>query len=120
MATPSLHQELILQHYRKSKRRGRMDAPDVERALTNPVCGDEVTVQLRLDGDRIAEVRFHGHGCTISQAAASMMAQQIEGLTLDEASTRLARFREMLQGDDAAAADPSLGDLRALAGVSRL
>ncbi|MQA88991.1 MAG: SUF system NifU family Fe-S cluster assembly protein [Gemmatimonas sp.] len=119
MASSSLHQELILQHYRNSRKRGAIESPDLEGCGTNPVCGDEIRLQLQLDGDRIVTARFQGHGCSISQAAASMMAQLIEGLTLADAATLHERFVQLLRGDRAAASDALLGDLRALAGVAR-
>lgn len=115
----SLYQQLILQHYRTPRNRGRLEEPDVEIAMQNPVCGDELTLHLRVRGGRIEAARFAGQGCSISQASASMMAQQLEGKTLEEAGALGARFTEMLHGSPEAAADRSLGDLRALAGVAK-
>jgi len=115
----SLFQELILQHYRKPRNRGGLTSPDAEVAISNPICGDEIVLRLRLDGIFIEELRFTGHGCAISQASASMMAQQVEGKTLAEARDLSARFARMMQGDPEPAADRELGDLRALAGLSR-
>jgi nitrogen fixation NifU-like protein len=115
----SLYQELILQHYRSPRNRGELDAPDVEIAMRNPVCGDEITLQLRIRDDRIEKARFHGQGCSISQASASMMTQLLEGKSLAEADAAAARFTEMMHGSEEAARDRALGDLRALAGVSR-
>src|SRR5690606_21890044 len=80
----ALYQELILQHYRNPRNRGDLDTADVEIAMNNPVCGDEITLRLQMDGPAIGRARFTGHGCSISQASASMMAQQIEGKTLAE------------------------------------
>lgn len=118
-ALNSLYQELILQHYRKPRNRGEMDAPDAEAHLYNPTCGDELTLQLRVRGGVIEEVRFGGQGCSISQASASMMTERLLGRPLEQAHSLTERFREMLHGDAEAARDPALGDLRALAGVSR-
>lgn len=119
MSLESLYQELILKHYRSPKNRGQIEAPDAEIAMRNPVCGDELTLQLRVAGGRIEAARFTGHGCSISQASASMMAQQVEGKSLDEARGLAARFTQMMHGDAEAARDRSLGDLRALAGVAK-
>jgi nitrogen fixation NifU-like protein len=115
----SLYQELILQHYRKPRNRGELDDADVEISMNNPVCGDEITLQLRLRDGRIDAVRFRGQGCSISQASASMMAQILEGRSLAEADAAGARFLQMIHGDEEAARDRTLGDLRALAGVSK-
>jgi nitrogen fixation protein NifU and related proteins len=115
----SLYQELILQHYRQPKNRGTLESPDVEVAMYNPVCGDEITLQLAVEGEAIRAARFNGQGCAISQASASMMAHLLEGKTLAEADELTARFTRMMHGDEEAARDRSLGDLRALAGVSK-
>lgn len=119
MNLESLYQELILQHYRHPRNRGELEAPDVEIRMRNPVCGDDLTLQLTVRGDRIEAARFHGQGCSISQASASMMAQLLEGRSLAEADALAARFTGMMHGDPEAAGDRSLGDLRALAGVSK-
>jgi nitrogen fixation protein NifU and related proteins len=115
----SLYQELILQHYRKPRNRGSLEAPDAEIHMNNPVCGDEIVLHLRLSGDRIEAVRFQGQGCSISQASASMMAQKVEGMSVPEARALAARFLEMMHGSAEAARDRELGDLRALAGVAK-
>jgi nitrogen fixation NifU-like protein len=120
-----LYREVILDHYRNPRRRGRLADPDAHAEGQNPLCGDEVTVDLRLDGDRVAEVRVGGQGCSISQAAASMMAEAIEGKTTDEVVALAHRFKRMMEiekGD--AGIDPehpgeALGDLEALQGVRR-
>jgi nitrogen fixation protein NifU and related proteins len=119
MSLQSLYQELILQHYRKPKKRGGLEGADVEIAMNNPLCGDEITLRLRVEGDRIEAVRFEGHGCSISQASASMMADQLEGKSLEEAHALTGRFTEMMHGNPEAASDRGLGDLRALAGVAK-
>jgi nitrogen fixation NifU-like protein len=118
-ALGALYQELILDHYRHPRHRGEMDAPDVEVRMNNPTCGDEIVLQLRVRDGAVEEVRFAGQGCSISQASASMMAQQVAGKPLAEADALAARFREMLHGGAEAAKDRALGDLRALAGVAK-
>lgn len=115
----SLYQELILQHYRNPKNRGELDAPDVEIAMNNPVCGDQITLQMKVVDGVIEAVRFSGQGCSISQASASMMAQILEGSSLEEADAVSARFLQMMHGDPEAARDRKLGDLRALEGVAK-
>ena len=115
------YQELILDHYRRPRNRGAMARADARAELRNPLCGDEVALALALDGaGRVTEARFTGTGCSISQASASMLTQLVAGRTVAEAVELGARFARMLAGDAAAAADPALGDLRALAGVARI
>lgn len=116
----ALYQELILDHYRRPRNRGRLDHPDVTLRKKNPLCGDVVELALRFEGDTVREVAFIGEGCAISQASASMLTQLIKGKPVAQAAQLLERFTRLVHGDEAAATDPSLGDLRALAGVSRL
>jgi nitrogen fixation NifU-like protein len=81
-----LYREEILDHYRSSEHRGRLEAPDFTAELDNPLCGDHIRLELQVDDQgRIGTVRFDGHGCAISQAAASMLAGKVEGMTLREA-----------------------------------
>lgn len=115
----SLFQELILEHYKRPRNRGELPGADRMVHMNNPACGDEVWLQLRMQGDRIEDVRFLGEGCSISQASISMMTELLRGRTRDEADRLAARFTEMLHGDPEAAKDRALGDLRALAGVAK-
>ena len=114
-----LYQEVILDHYRRPRNRGSLEAYTRRVALANPTCGDELELDLLLDGETIADVRFSGRGCSISQASASMMTQLIKGKKVAEARTLAVRFSEMLRGSAEAARDKSLGEARALAGVAR-
>jgi len=118
-ALDSLFQELILDHYKRPRNKGELEDADHRVHMNNPTCGDEVWLQLRLDGDRVADVRFIGDGCSISQASISMMTQLLKGKTREEALELADRFTRMMHGDTDAAKDRSMGDLRALAGVSR-
>jgi nitrogen fixation NifU-like protein len=115
----SLYQELILDHYRRPRNKGELAGSTHRVHMNNPACGDEVWLQLRLESDRIADVRFVGEGCSISQASVSMMTQLLKGRTRAEAESLARRFTAMMHGDADATRDRSLGDLRALAGVSR-
>jgi nitrogen fixation NifU-like protein len=115
-----IYQELILRHYRNPTHRGDMDAPDAVVTMRNPTCGDDIVLQLRVVAGVIEDVRFKGQGCAISQASASMMSGMIAGKSFAEAEPLLARFRDLIRGDPEAARDKALGDLRALAGVSKL
>ena len=81
----ALYREEILEHYKRPHHWGPMEAPDREFSDTNPLCGDELKVMLRVDdGGKIEDVRFDGHGCAISQAAASMVSDEIVGMSLDD------------------------------------
>ena len=80
-----LYREEILEHYKRPHNWGRMEDPDLEFSDNNPLCGDELTVMLRVDGDgTVEDVRFEGHGCAISQAAASMASDEVKGMKVDD------------------------------------
>jgi nitrogen fixation protein NifU and related proteins len=115
----SLYQELILEHYKRPRNKGELEAPSARVHMNNPACGDEVHLDLLLQDGRIADVRFTGHGCSISQASISMMTQLVKGKTPAEASALAGRFTEMMHGNQDAARDRTMGDLRALAGVAK-
>ena len=115
----ALYQEMILDHYRKPRNKGTMENADRTVAMRNPLCGDEVDLQVALSPDTITDVKFTGRGCSISQASASMMTQLVKGKSREEAEELRRKFRQMIMGDQSLAADPSLGSLRSLVGVSR-
>ena len=119
LSLSSLYQQLILDHYRNPRNKGDLPEKTVEIHMANPVCGDEIRLQLRVEDDRILEARHVGHGCSISQAAVSMMTNLIKGKELSEAETLARRFTDMMHGDEEPARDKEMGDLRALQGVSK-
>ena len=81
-----LYREQILEHYKRPHNFGHLDDPDLEFEDNNPLCGDELKVQLKLDPEsrEVTDLRFSGHGCAISQAAASMTSDEVKGMTVDE------------------------------------
>ncbi len=115
----ALYQELILDHYRRPRNKGALEPATARVELRNPLCGDEIEVAVAVDGDRVTDLRFTGRGCSISQAAASMMTQAVKGKPVSDAASLHRRYREMIMGSAEAAEDASLGELRALSGVSR-
>jgi nitrogen fixation NifU-like protein len=109
-----LFREIILDHFRRPRHAGRVDRPDAVVEATNPLCGDEIVLTLRLAGGRVAEVAFDGRGCSISQASASMLCDTVADMSADDALALADRFRDMLV---AGAPADGLGDLEALQGV---
>ena len=79
-----LYRENILEHYKRPHHWGELDNPDLEFYDTNPLCGDELRVQMRVEAGKVADVAFSGHGCAISQAAASMASDELIGMPVDE------------------------------------
>ena len=121
-----LYREIILDHYRTPRNRGELESPPaIESRGHNPLCGDEITLYLLVDGEgdaaMVSDVKIGGQGCSISQSSASMMTQAIIGKSVGEARAMIRRFRSMMgiegieshPGD----ADIDLGDLEALQGV---
>jgi nitrogen fixation protein NifU and related proteins len=80
-----LYREHILEHYKRPRNFGELTPHDLEAFEHNPLCGDELGVQIRSQEGRIADLRFQGHGCAISQAAASSASEELKGMQLDEA-----------------------------------
>ncbi len=113
-----LYREVILDHYRNPRYRGSLPAPTVSREGYNPLCGDEITLDVTTKDGVVVEVAFRGSGCSISQSSASMMAEAITGKTVQQAESLFKGFTAMMQGSEAV--DPELlGDLEALEGVRK-
>lgn len=113
-----LYRDIILDHYRNPRNRGRLDAPDIATQGANPLCGDEIEVSLDFEEGRVADVRFEGRGCSISQASASMMSEGIKGKSVEEVRVLIALFKEMMAGTYEPDED-DFGDLEALQGVKK-
>lgn len=121
-ALTGLYQEIILDHSRKRFGDHVLEHADAERFERNPTCGDEVTVQLLLEPgtDRVASLAWHGSGCSISMAAASVLSELAPGLTVSELQTTIDTFREMMRSKGAGEPDEDiLGDGIAFHGVSK-
>ncbi len=114
-----LFQQVILDHYRRPRNKGHLEGATHSVTMNNPLCGDVIDLLLRVEDGKIADARFEGRGCSISQASASMMTGRLKGRSVAEALRLAGTFTRMLHGDAEAAADPELGDLRTLAGVAR-
>ena len=116
-----LYREVILDHYRSPRNRHTLDAPDIETHGFNPFCGDEVVLQLKLDdAGLISDVSQGGHGCSISQASASILSDLLRGKTLEEGEQLSRAFREMMRGDELSDEQlNAMGDLEALQGVRK-
>lgn len=82
--TESYQRELIIDHYKHPRRKGLLDAPQARHHDRNPFCGDEITVDLMVEDGVVVEARFDGRGCSISQAAASILMEDVIGRTPDE------------------------------------
>lgn len=124
MALEDLYREVILDHYRNPRNKGHLDEPTSTAQGVNPLCGDEINIDLRIDGGVVTEVAIDGQGCSISQASASMMTDAIKGKTVEEVAELTSKFRTMMSLEEGE--DPGLnpdrpgevlGDIEALQGV---
>jgi len=106
-----LYREIILDHYRNPRRKRAVEPADMTVEASNPLCGDEVTLTLRVKDGEVEDVGFTGRGCSISQASASMMCEEVAGRSREEAAALGHRFKDMLTANGAA---EELGDLEAL------
>jgi nitrogen fixation NifU-like protein len=115
----ALYEEVILDHNRSPRNWGEIpDARHVDGR--NPLCGDRISLSVKVEGDVITDIRFTGEGCAISKASASMMTQAIKGKTRAEAEKLYEGFHDLVTGRSAQPVpDKSLGSLRAFAGVAR-
>ena len=119
-ALDALYQEIILDHNRRPRNFHALDGATNTAEGKNPNCGDQLTVWLKLDDDRVTDVSFQGVGCAISKASASLMTQAVKGKTRAEAETLFDQVRRLLTGEALTpATEKALGSLRALAGVSK-
>ncbi|HXE73080.1 MAG TPA: SUF system NifU family Fe-S cluster assembly protein [Candidatus Nitrosotenuis sp.] len=117
-----LYREIILDHFSRPRYKGRLERPTLALEGVNPTCGDALTLDLRLEGDQIREVGFTGHGCAISMASASMLAEMIHGRSVDQARRLAQAFKaRMLSRGQLPEPPPDidLGELEALDGVRR-
>jgi nitrogen fixation NifU-like protein len=112
-----LYQEVIVDHNRSPRNFGPMEDADRKLEGFNPLCGDRLTLYLKMDGDRISDIRFDGHGCAISVASASLMTEAMKGKTVDEANELFEEFHDLLTRDTQELDPDKLGKLAALAGV---
>lgn len=113
-----LYRELILEHYRSPRGRGAIDPVTVAVDQTNPMCGDEIHLELRIEDDRIAALGHTGQGCSISQGSASMMSEVVTGLTTGEALDLVEHFRQVMHRN-AQPDEDRLGDAVALEGTAQ-
>ncbi|MCH7484195.1 MAG: SUF system NifU family Fe-S cluster assembly protein [Chloroflexi bacterium] len=113
-----LYRDIIIDHYRNPRHRGHLTAPSASHEGLNPLCGDEVTVEVVVDGGTLAEIAYSGSGCSISQSAASMMTEAVAGKSVAETRRLIGDFTAMMRGEESVDAE-ALGDLEAMSGVRK-
>ena len=116
LSLEELYKEVILDHYRAPRNKGRIDPHDVALERNNPLCGDEIELFLKFDGDTVEGVAFEGKGCSISQASTSMMTEKVTGLAAKDAAGLAESIKRMMASEEEGNPD-ELGDLISLKGV---
>jgi nitrogen fixation NifU-like protein len=116
MSLDELYKEVILDHYRSPRNKRALEGATVSLKKNNPLCGDEITIHARVEDGTVTELAFEGQGCSISQASASMLTENVAGKSLQDAGTLATEFRSMMEGR-AEPDEDEFGDLMALKGV---
>ncbi len=113
-----LYREILLNHYRQPRNHVAIDSPTCSADGSNPLCGDQVRIDVSIEGDRIAAISFSGSGCSISQSSASMMTEYVKGRTVAEARAGVDAFQRMMITAEAPGLD-GFDDIEALIGVAK-
>ena len=112
-----LYREVILDHYKQPRNKGELDPRSARVEGNNPLCGDEIQLDIHLDEGEIDGIAFKGRGCSISQASASMMTEAVKDRPVGDVNGLIGTFKAMMHGDDVDT--EALGDLEALEGVQK-
>lgn len=116
----SLYQDIIVDHVKHPRRQGLHSGATVESHQLNPTCGDEITLQLTLEGDTITDAAWSGQGCMVSQSSASILAEQLPGLSVAEVGERIESFRASMRSrGEIPVNEDLLGDAVALEGAAK-
>ena len=115
----ALYQEIILDHNRRPRNYGELAGADKSVAGRNPLCGDEMTLWVKVEGDRIAEAKFVAQGCAVSKASASLMTTAVKGKTRGEAEELFERVHKLVTGKLSEDERRGMGPLAALGGVAK-
>jgi len=113
-----LYQQLILDHSRSPRNCRVIEDADAMAQGHNPLCGDEVTIYVKIDGDRVSDISFKGNGCAISTASASLLTEVMRGKTREQAEEIFRNFHDLVTGSTQEGAGPELGKLQVFSGVS--
>ena len=112
-----LYQEVIVDHNRSPRNFGKLEHADKTLEGFNPLCGDKISLYLKLNNNIISDISFDGSGCAISVASASLMTEAMKGKSVDEAESLFDQFHELVTGNEGSVDEDKLGKLAAIAGV---
>ncbi|MCX7835928.1 MAG: SUF system NifU family Fe-S cluster assembly protein [bacterium] len=120
MSLEHIYQTILMDHYQNPRNAGTISNATCSLHEHNPLCGDEITISMKLEGDRISKVAFDGKGCAISIASASMMTEQLQGKSVNDAKQLIDTFLSIMRGEKEFADHPEFEDAMALEGVKKL
>ncbi|AZV45083.1 MULTISPECIES: Fe-S cluster assembly sulfur transfer protein SufU [Peribacillus] len=115
----TLYRQVIMDHYKKPRNKGILEDGSLTIDMNNPTCGDRIRLTMKVEEDKVVDVKFEGEGCSISMSSASMMTEAIKGKDIKTAMKLSHIFSEMIQGKEYDEEDLDLGDIEALQGVSK-
>jgi nitrogen fixation protein NifU and related proteins len=114
-----LYKEVILDHFENPRNHGKIEDATVSEKGMNPLCGDELELHLKLEGESISDISFEGKGCSISQSSASMMTELVKGMNKDQARDLMQKFKSAILEDSQQTFSDEEMDLEALLGVKK-
>jgi nitrogen fixation NifU-like protein len=117
MQLDDLYRQVIMDHYKNPRNKGKFEEGAITVDLNNPTCGDKISLQLKVNNGVVEDARYTGDGCSISMSSASMMTAAVKGKTLEQAKEMIARFSELMLGKDVQFDDYE--DIEALSGVNK-
>lgn len=117
MQLDDLYRQVIMDHYKNPRNKGKFEEGAITVDLNNPTCGDKISLQLKVNNGIVEDARYTGDGCSISMSSASMMTAAVKGKTLEEAKEMIARFSELMLGKDVQFDEYE--DIEALSGVNK-
>ena len=115
-----MYESIILDHYRNPRNQKKLPSPDLEKDVNNPFCGDELSIQLKIEDDVVTDLSVSGNGCAISQSSGSLLAESVINLTKIQILELIVNVRKMMRGEDISEeVRDLLGDIEALEGVKK-
>lgn len=117
MQLDDLYRQVIMDHYKNPRNKGKFEDGAITVDLNNPTCGDKITLQLKVNNGVVEDARYTGDGCSISMSSASMMTAAVKGKTLEDAQEMIARFSQLMLGEDVQFDEYE--DIEALSGVNK-
>ncbi|PAD22913.1 Fe-S cluster assembly sulfur transfer protein SufU [Terribacillus saccharophilus] len=115
----TLYRQVIMDHYKHPRNRGKLEEDALVVDMNNPTCGDRIQLQIQVEDGKVKDAKFEGEGCSISMSSASMMTQAIKGKSVEDALRMSQLFSDMMLGKEIDPGSLEMGDVEALQGVAK-